>query len=217
MRTSAAVSTSAPTRTMRPPSITISMTPGFADAGASGGWSLTGKKRCAGAAPGISGAPGRAAPFSTSPADASGLTLRFRRHRNSRLACTPCRRATCDREAPATSTSATIASFCSRLQLLRVLATTSKLREVISPDILPSYLQFAISWRQEALSLAPVQGGLRRMLTMIPNILKLILLWTIPESKLRRKDLSCFECRLRGGFCGLETRKRHCYGSCRSP
>jgi hypothetical protein len=30
---------------------------------------------------------------------------------------------------------------------------------------LPPYLQLAISWRQEALSLASVQGGLRRTLT----------------------------------------------------
>ena len=166
MRMSAAVSTSAPTRTVRPPLITISMVLGLAAAGVSGGGSIMGTKCCTVAG----GVPGDfeagllvSAPFAGAPA----LARRSRRHRNSRLACTPCRRATADREAPGTSTSATIACFCSWLQLLRVLATTSKRGEVLAPDILPAYLQFAISWRQEALSLPSAQGGLPRMLTLI--------------------------------------------------
>ena len=64
-----------------------------------------------------------------------------RRQRNSRLECSACRRATSDTDPPGASISARIASFCSRRHRRRVLAITSNFGEVLSPDIVPSYLQ----------------------------------------------------------------------------
>src|SRR5690606_23539105 len=127
MRTSTAVSTSAPTRSVRPPASITSMVPdrtGAGSAGIDGGGSLTGTKLGSG--------------------DADAERVRFvnsRRQRNSRLVCSACRRATSDTEPPGASTSARIASFCSRRHRRRVLAIISNRGEVLSPDIVPSYLQ----------------------------------------------------------------------------
>ena len=80
IRTSAAVSTSAPTRTVRPPAITISMVLGLAGEGAPGGGSSTGTKRYAG------GGVDVGVPWAGSIAAVPGLALRWRCHRNSRPA-----------------------------------------------------------------------------------------------------------------------------------
>jgi hypothetical protein len=54
--------------------------------------------------------------------------------------CSAWRRATSDTDPPGASTSARIASFCSRRHRRRVLAIISNRGEVLSPDIVPSYL-----------------------------------------------------------------------------
>ncbi len=125
MRTSAAVSTSALTRTVRPPAIVISMLSDLGNeglAGSGGGGKDSGTN--AGA--------------DCDGADGTGFAPNTRRHLNNRLALRPWQRATSETDPPAASTSPTIARYCARVHLRRVLATISNDGEDLSPDIVPT-------------------------------------------------------------------------------
>src|SRR3974390_904896 len=90
-----------------------------------------------------------------------------RRQRNSWLEWIPCRRATSETEAPATSISPTIARFCSPLQRRRVVATTSNWAGVVlGPDIVLSPLQFVTNGANRGCLPRTAQGVLHRRHTV---------------------------------------------------
>jgi hypothetical protein len=146
-----------PTRTVRPPASTISIVPGLTSvlAGADGDDSVTGTKLVAGALVGLT-------------ASRAGIPIAdpsSRRQRNSTFACSPCRRATSDNVAPPTSISATIAFFCSALQLRRFRAPTSPRGLVLTPDIMQSPSPVRINRSETRPLLSPAQGGHHQTLT----------------------------------------------------
>src|SRR3974390_1990724 len=90
-----------------------------------------------------------------------------RRQRNSWLEWIPCRRATSETEAPATSISPTIARFCSPLQRRRVVATTSNWAGVVlGPDIVLSPLQFVTNGANRGCLPRTAPGVLHRRHTL---------------------------------------------------
>ena len=109
-RRRAETSMALPTRPIRPLVSTISITSARAgDGGAAGDRAASVSGTKAGGGPDEDGG--------------AGFVPRSRRQRNSRLVCSPCRRATSDTEPPEASTSARIDRFCALVQRRRVVAT----------------------------------------------------------------------------------------------